>query len=153
MAITGLMTSAIHTETQGTDSCVAAVGGDGTMSGQWTAGCSSEVSDRGYTRYYVLNLSVQKQVIIGLQSSVDTFVYLREGRTTSGTAMYHNDDIDNSNRNSQIVATLRAGTYTIEATTYNIGETGRFTLTVTDMSTDGAAGSDGDSDTQASGGT
>ena len=53
----------------------------------------------------------------------------RQGDATSGTALHENDDHEGST-SSQIVATLDAGTYTIEATTDTAGATGSFTLTV-----------------------
>ncbi|MCY4654528.1 MAG: hypothetical protein OXC95_15350 [Dehalococcoidia bacterium] len=61
---------------------------------------------------------------------MDTYLFLRSGSATSGTALHQNDDIGGTNRNSQIVATLAAGTYTIEATTYSPDTTGSFTLSV-----------------------
>ena len=48
-------------------------------------------------------------------SIVDTYPYLRQGKATSGTALHDNDDVESGNTNSRIVATLSAGTYTIEA--------------------------------------
>ena len=136
-----------------TDSCGATISTDGSVSGTWASGCQSQVSDRGYARYYSFTLPEQSQVTIDLESSVDTFLYLRESTATRGTAMHDNDDMDNENRNSQIVATLGPGTYTIEATTYSTGETGSFTLTVTGMSANGSSGSGADSGSQAGGGT
>ena len=100
------------------------------VSGSWADGCQSEVSGRGYARYYTFTLSDESEVTINLTSSVDTYLYLREGSATSGTALHDNDDIESGNTNSQIVATLSAGTYTIEATTYSEATTGSFTLSV-----------------------
>ena len=99
-------------------------------SGTWAAGCQSAVSGRGYARYYTFTLEEQSPVTIDLTSSVDTYLYLRAGDATSGATLHENDDIERGNTNSRIQATLAAGTYTIEATTYNAGETGSFTLTV-----------------------
>ena len=100
------------------------------VSGSWADDCDSSVSGRGYARYYSFTLSAEAEVTINLTSEVDTYLYLRSGSATSGTAQHSNDDIDGSNRNSQIVATLAAGTWTIEATTYSPNSTGNFTLGV-----------------------
>lgn len=100
------------------------------ISGTWAGDCQSEVSSRGYARYYTFNLSAETEVTINLTSSVDTYLYLRSGSATSGIALHQNDDIESGNTNSRIVATLSAGTWTIEATTYSEDTTGDFTLTI-----------------------
>ena len=115
------------------DECTDAIGalsGTATRSGTWADDCESEVSGRGYARYYSFTLSEKTEVTIDLTSSVDTYLYLRSGSSTSGTAQHSNDDIESGNTNSQIKETLSAGTYTIEATTYNADTTGSFTLSV-----------------------
>ena len=100
------------------------------VAGSWSDDCESSVSSRGYARYYSFALTESAEVTIDLSSEVDTYLYLREGDATSGTALHDNDDIDSGNLDSRIVATLAAGTYTIEATTYNEDTTGSFTLSV-----------------------
>ena len=40
-----------------TDPCGVAVTGDGTLSGEWAEGCESEVSGRGYARYFSFTLA------------------------------------------------------------------------------------------------
>ena len=64
-------------------------------------------------------------------SAADTYLYLRSGDATSGTALYENDDHDGSTSVSQIQETLAAGSYTVEATTNSAGATGSFRLTIT----------------------
>ena len=82
-------------------------------------------------RYYSFMLSEGSDVTITLESSTDPYLYLRAGEAKSGTAAYENDDIAaGTDTNSRIQATLGAGTYTIEATTYGAGLEGSFTLTV-----------------------
>ena len=104
---------------------------DGTVSGTWAAGCDSRVSGRGHARYYSFTLAEDSEVTITLESTdVNTYLYLREGDATSGTALQENNDVDSGDTDSRIVATLPAGTYTIEATTYTVGVTGSFTLSV-----------------------
>ena len=100
------------------------------VSGSWSDDCESSESSRGYARYYSFTLSAGAEVTIDLTSSVDTYLYLRSGTGTSGTALHSNDDIESGNTNSQIQETLSAGTYTIEATTYSAATTGDFTLSV-----------------------
>ena len=116
----------------GLDGCSEAITGDGAYPGTWAPGCQSAVSDRGYAQYYTFEVTEQSQVTIDLTSSVDTYLYLREGDATSGTAQ-HEDDDGGDGTNSRITATLAAGTYTVEATTYNAGETGAFTLIISGL--------------------
>ena len=83
-------------------------------------------------RYYTFTLTEASEVTITLESSeADPYLYLREGEAKSGDAVQENDDIaPGTDTNSRIQETLVAGTYTIEATTYGVGEMGSFTLTV-----------------------
>ena len=123
-----------------TDDCGQALTGDGTVSGEWASGCESEVSERGYARYYSFTAASESEVTITLESAdADTYLYLRAGEARSGDYLHQNDD-DGGTTRSQIRETLAAGTYTIEATTYGEGETGSFTLTVTGLSGTGASG-------------
>ena len=115
------------------DECTDAIGalsGTATRSGSWSDDCGSSVAGRGYARYYSFTLGQDTEVTIDLTSSVDTYLYLREGSATSGTASHSNDDIESGNTDSRIVADLDAGSYTIEATTYNEDTAGSFTLSV-----------------------
>ena len=98
--------------------------------GTWADDCQSDVSGRGYARYYGFTLTSETEVTIDLASSLDIYLYLRSDSSTSGTASHQNDDIVSGNTDSQTVATLAAGTYTIEATTYSEDVTGSFTLIV-----------------------
>ena len=116
------------------DPCLEELSGDGTTSGQWASGCDSTVSERGYARYYSFTLARESEVTIILESSdADTYLYLREGEARSGMALHENDDHEGSLSVSRIQATLAAGSYTIEATTYAAGKTGSFTLTVSGL--------------------
>ena len=94
--------------------------------------------ERGYSQYYTFTLEETTQVTIDLESSVDPYLSLRAGEARSGDFLYQNDDIEaGANTNSRITATLAAGTYTIEATTYGVGEVGNFTLTMSGLGGDG----------------
>ena len=69
---------------------------------------------------------------IDLTSAEDTYLYLLRGADSGGTVdRAENDDVVNAcNTNSRITETLAAGTYTIEATTYDEGVTGEFSLSI-----------------------
>ena len=88
-----------------------------------------------YARYYTFTLTQDSAVTIDLQSSLDTYLFLREEEARSGDFLHENDDVDRDGRDydSRIVAMLAARTYTIEATTYNAAQAGSFTLTVTGL--------------------
>ena len=117
------------------EDCGETLSADGTVSGTWEAGCDSETRDGSRAFYYSFTLTEEKEVTITLESAdADTFLYLREGANAkSGAALHENDDHEGSLSRSQIRETLAAGSYTIEATTYEAGETGSFTLTVTGL--------------------
>ena len=124
----------------GTGDCGQVIGADGTVSGQWSAGCDSSVSARGHARYYSFSLAQESVVTITLESTdADTYLYLRGGDATSGAFLYENDD-DGGITRSKIEETLSAGSYTIEATTYGTGETGSFTLSVSGLGGTAAPG-------------
>ena len=107
---------------------------DGAVSGSWSSSCASTDQVGNYARYYSFTLSEGSDVTITLESSTDPYLYLRSGDAKSGAVVHENDDVDpGTDTNSEIQATLGAGTYTIEATTYSAGETGSFTLTVSGL--------------------
>ena len=91
------------------------------------------MTGRGYARYYGITVEQGSQVTIDLESSEDTYLYLRRGDARSGTVLHENDDVASGNTDSQISETLSAGSYTIEATTYSAGTAGSFTLTVSGL--------------------
>ncbi len=122
-------------------SCREMLTDNGPVSGQWGLGCESAAparkSDGGdrLARYYTFELAVESDVTINLESGdADTYLYLREGDARSGAFIAENDDIEHgSNLNSRIHQTMAAGTYTAEATTYETGETGSFTLDISGL--------------------
>ena len=85
------------------------------------------------SRYYTFTLSQQSAVTIDLESSKDTYLYLRSGTARSGAALHLNDDLEPGNLNSRISKILAAGGYTIEASTYAAAQAGTFTLTVSGL--------------------
>ena len=60
----------------------------------------------------------------------DSFLFLLQGSGRGGEVEAQNDDIVSGNTDSRVVATLAAGSYTIEATTYSAATTGTFSLSV-----------------------
>ena len=122
------------------DPCVTWLTGDDAVSGRWDTGCDSEEHSGSHAQYFTFTLAAESDVTINLESAdADSFLYLREGEARSGTALHENDDHDNAglarSTDSQIQATLPAGTYTIEATTYSAGETSSFTLAISGLGT------------------
>ena len=106
-----------------------------TTEGTWSTDCTSSIpaphgSGDRYARFYTFTFDAESDATIDLSSNEDTFLYLRSGTATDGSPIHENDDIDTASQtyDSRIVETLAAGDYTIEATTYNAGRTGTFTL-------------------------
>ena len=120
----------------GADSCVDTLSANGSVIGEWASGCDSTARAGSHARFYSFTLSEDSEVTITLElrsGEADTYLYLREGENTrSGDFLHENDDEPDTNR-SEIRETLPAGTYTIEATTYEAGQTGSFTLTVSGL--------------------
>ena len=117
------------------DPCVAALSGDGSVTGQWAAGCGSSARAGRYARFYTFSLDSPSRVTIDLESTADTYLYLRAGPgQRSGAALVFNDD-GGDGYNSRISRRLAAGDYTIEATTYRSSTAGSFTLTVAGIPT------------------
>ena len=104
---------------------------EGLNFGGWAAGCSSEAPGRGYAQYFNLVLLSPAEVTLSLASgTADPYLYVREGYAAAGTALHENNDHTSSSSGSRIEADLKAGAYTLEATTYATGQTGSFTLEV-----------------------
>ncbi len=128
------------TPTPVADMCLTTITSDGEVSESWDGACVStnrpldedKPDDGDYNaRYYTFTLSERSDVTITLTSAdADTFLYLLEGAGRDGRVAHSNDDIERGNTNSEISQTLEAGDYTVEATTYDSGVTGDYTLTV-----------------------
>ena len=126
------------------DECVGTITADGTVSGSWDSDCASEGRSGSYASYHTFTLAESADVTITAESSVDTYLFLREGSGRDGTEVTSNDDhADESDctadlelsTDSCIVHSLAAGSYTLEVSTYTAGETGNFTLTVSGLPT------------------
>jgi hypothetical protein len=102
-----------------------------TSSGQWSNQCNS--AHRGeayYASYYTFTLDTAAEVSIALESSQqDTYLFLLEGAGKQGNVLTFNDD-SSGDTHSRIVRKLAAGTYTLEATTYQTARTGAFSIKV-----------------------
>ena len=118
-----------------TDSCGEALSGDGTVTGTWAAGCESEARTGSYARYYTFTVDQESDVTITLartSGGADTYLNLWSGSSRTGSPLDDDDDTPDTSR-SEITRNLAAGDYTVEATTFEAGETGSFTLTVSGL--------------------
>ena len=113
----------------GQSGCTQRLSGDGSVTGLWAAGCDSVERSGRSARYYEFTLSQQREVTLYLQSSTDPYLYLRTGAQQRSGRAIDDDDDGGVGYDARIQRTLEAGTYTIEATTFNPG-TGTFTLTL-----------------------
>ena len=121
--------------------CIGKIG-LGWLTGTWNADCQSTktppTAKEGtrYARYYAFTLDAPSRITVTISSTDvrDTYLYLLRGSGNEGEIVNRGD--------SEIVEQLAAGTYTIEATTYNLETAGAFTLTM-DISTTGVSAAAG----------
>ena len=121
-----------------TDPCLESLTDSSPVTGFWAGDCVSLHPERdgSYARFYAFELLESSDLVVTLESTVDTYLYLREGIGKDGPIVDENDDDNdnnfdlNSSTDSGILASLDAGSYTIEATTYAAEEGGEFTLVV-----------------------
>ena len=108
--------------------------GLGWLTGTWNADCLSDKTPATakagtrYARFYTFTLDAPSTVTVNITSDdvADTYLYLLEGVGNAGSIVNRGD--------SRITEQLQAGSYTIEATTYNLETGGNFMLTL-DIST------------------
>jgi len=80
-----------------------------------------------YLQRYGLILNQQTTVQVEMSSTaVDAFLIVQNG--LSGAVVASNDDLGPGTTNARVVATLPAGAYIVNVTTYEAGETGAFRL-------------------------
>ena len=103
-------------------SCIQALTST-TVESRWSDECDSENRDDAYARFYTFTLAEWAEVAITLESETDPYLFLLD---VEGEDIAENG----GNYNSIIEATLDAGNYTKEVTTYDRPATGDFTLTV-----------------------
>ena len=100
-----------------------------TISDSWVGGCPSVTRGGRLAKYYTFDLPITTSVEIALDSHLDTYLVLRRGGLSDNVV--EQDDDDGPGNNSLISGTLKAGKYTVEATTfYADGVEAEFTLTV-----------------------
>lgn len=100
-----------------------------TIEDSWASGCPSVTRGGRLAKYYTFDLPITTNVDIALDSHLDDYLVLRRGGL-SGDIVEQDDD-DGPGNNSLISSTLKAGRYTIEATTfYADGVEADFTLSV-----------------------
>ena len=110
--------------------CIGKISGLGWLTGTWNADCQSDktppTAKEGtrYARFYAFTLDAPSRITVTISSTEvrDTYLYLLRGSGNQGEIVNRGD--------SEIVEQLAAGTYTIEATTYNLETAGNFTLTM-----------------------
>ncbi len=127
--------SAAVADNDGGAGCSSLLTGNGSVNGAWDSSCESTARSGRYARFYAFYVSSDSNVTIRLESAEDNYLFLRTGKhTLSGTAIDENDDKQLPSTNAGIDATLTAGWYTIEATTFDVATTDTFTLTVSGLS-------------------
>ena len=99
----------------------------------WAQGCESSNRSGSYTRHYSFTLTQETIVTVDLTSPsssvADPYLYLMRGAGVDG-AIIDRDDDGGTGRNSRIARVLQSGEYTIEATTFDSGDSGGFTLEI-----------------------
>ena len=106
------------------DDCVAIVAAAGVVSGTWTSACLSFNRPGSYARFYVFTLDTDSTVFITLESDdTNTYLYMQKGAGRTSKSFRSQGSPD---RYSRIEDGFAAGTYTIEATTYEAGLSGSF---------------------------
>ena len=116
--------------------------GLGWLTGTWNADCLSDKTPATakagtrYARFYTFTLDAPSAVTVNITSDdvADTYLYLLDGVGNAGSIVNRGD--------SRITEQLQAGSYTIEATTYNLQTGGNFMLTL-DVSTTGVSAAAG----------
>ena len=112
--------------------CVLGLAGEGSVSGRWSSGCVSAnppSSADYYARFYTFRLDAASEVTITLSSNdAAPYLYLLDGAGRDG-AINQQQGTDTAS-SVAITASLGAGAYTIEATTWHSATVGGFTLEV-----------------------
>ena len=100
----------------------------GVVSGAWSGDCLSFNRPGSYARFYAFTLDEDSEVFITLVSEdANTYLYMQEGAGTTGRSFRSQGSPEGY---SNIEDWFAAGTYTIEAATYEAAQTGSFTLSV-----------------------
>ena len=121
----------------------AAQPADGTVTGTWAAGCESEARTGSYARYYTFTLGEDSDVTITLARTSGGGRHIPEPvvrQQPDGETPWMTTTTRRIRSRSEITRNLAAGDYTVEATTFEAGETGSFTLTVSGLGGTAAPG-------------
>ena len=113
------------------------------VAGTWAADCESAAREGRYARYFQFTLTDSAHIALVLESDdAETVLFLRAGTdaTSSDHIGFSEGESEYDYHRASIEENLAAGTYTVEATTYAAGETGDFTLTVSEMGGDSGGG-------------
>ena len=94
---------------------------------QWLSSGGQSISHSGNPQFK-FSVSQSTSILIDLNSSVDTYLYLLNDENT---IIASNND-SNRTLNSQLLMTLSTGTYTIVAATYQPGNSADFNLSVSE---------------------
>ena len=124
-----------------TDPCFEAISGEVNIVRSWDSSCLSEnrpnASRAGdyYARFFTFTIDEAATVSITVTSEIDTYMYLMKGSAKDGVIEEENDDfIQYVNLNAGIEDhALDAGSYTIEATAYDVEKSGNFRLVVSGL--------------------
>ena len=123
--------SATAEPTAAASACVQAMQ-PGSVSGSWSSGCLTANPTHGntyYARFYTFTLDAAADVTITLSSDKPPYLYLLAGEGTSGDVLRQAGG--DGQTSVAITDTLRARSYTIEASTWRPKTLGDFTLTLT----------------------
>ncbi len=104
-----------------------------THQGTLSAGDSTHPRDGSFYDEYTFRAAAGSAITINMTSSeVDTYLQLRRSGYSDDEYIQENDDSTPGSTDSQIVTTAPGGgTYTVWANTYDAGDTGTYTLTIT----------------------
>ena len=119
--------------TSGDDACITEmreIVGSVIVVGSWSSACLSTNSPNNrtyYARFYTFTLSAASEVTITLSSNATApYLFLREGAWTGGAIIRETGSATATT--ATITITLSAGSYTIEASTWESETPGDFTL-------------------------
>ena len=124
-----------------TDPCFEAISGAVNIVRGWDASCLSEKRPNPdstgdyYARFFTFTIDEAATISVMVTSEIDTYMYLMKGSAKDGVVEVENDDfIRYVNLNAGIEDfPLDAGSYTIEATAYDVEKSGNFRLVVSGL--------------------
>ena len=95
--------------------------------GSWDASCASVSFAGHFAQYYTITVPSSQVITLYLGSATNPYLVVHSGSNSSGPVLA-SDDNSGAGLDAQVVRTLAAGTYTIEATTASPGQTGTFNV-------------------------